>query len=250
MKEWSSNLFKRAGVLHFFTVRTGGVSPPPYDSLNLGFSSGDDPANVTANRSRVEEKFNVKLQSLAIQVHGADVLVLKSKSSVPVREPLPRADAIVSNAAGLSIPIFFADCLPIFVWDPVTKAGGLAHAGWRGTLLDMGPRAVGVMANEFGSKPENLLVAIGPSIGPCCFEVSEDVSEPFQAKYGKEIVSERGKQRFVDLWEANRKSLLLKGVNGVNIELARECTSCLERKYFSYRRDKGKTGRMAGVVRI
>lgn len=247
---WSSRLLSAERVLHFFTTRVGGVSSPPFDTLNLGFSSQDDPAKVIANRKRVEKRFGLELRSLAIQVHGGEVLVLKSKNALPDLDHIPEADAILSNIPGQAIPIFFADCVPIFVWDPVRNTGGVIHAGWRSTVKDIGPRSVETLESEFGSRSENLLVALGPSIGPCCFEVGSDVARMFEEKFGNEVVSLKGDRNFVDLWEANRRALELKGVNALHMELARECTSCIRDRYFSYRRDKGKTGRMAGVIVI
>lgn len=247
---WSSRFLAKSGVLHFFTARAGGVSPPPYDSLNLGFSSQDEAANVAANRKRVQARFHVELRSLAVQVHGNAVLALKPEDSLPDPGHLPEADAILSNRPGLTIPMFFADCLPVFLWDPLCKAGGLAHAGWRSTLQDVGPLSVDVLCDQFGCKPENLLAAFGPSIGPCCFEVGPEVADPFQRKFGKEVVFQKNKKLFVDLWKANHHALMKKGVNGGNMELAGECTFCRRDLYFSYRRDKGKTGRMAGALKI
>jgi len=246
---WSSKLLAQKNVLAFFTTRHGGVSPAPFDTLNLGYSSKDEPDHVTANRKRVEAAYEVDLRSLAIQVHGSDVLVIQSGEKFPA-DPLPEADAILSNIPGLTIPVFFADCLPIFIWDPIHKAGGVIHAGWRSTVKEVGPLSIDAMQKSFGSNPKDLLVAFGPSIGPCCFEVGLDVAEQFQKRFGNDAVRRDGTRTYVDLWKSNQAALLEKGVMGGNMELAGECTSCRVDRYFSYRRDKTKTGRMAGVLKI
>ncbi len=247
---WSSSLLSHSGPLHFFTRRTGGVSLPPFHTLNLGLTTQDEPQNVRNNRKRIEEKFGLLLRALALQVHGGEVLVLKSAGELPSENALPKADAIVSSAPGISLAMFFADCVPLYLWDPVKKAGGLAHAGWRSTILDIGPHAIESLQQEFGTSLEDIQVAIGPSIGPCCFQVGPEVAEEFREKFGDEVIEKKDGQFYVDLWKSNKLALLKKGVKGGNIELAGECTSCRSDLYFSYRRDKGKTGRMAGVIQV
>lgn len=250
IRVWTSRLLSQAVPVHFFTARLGGISPAPFDSLNLGLTTRDRIENVEENRRRVEEQFGARLSALAWQVHGDQVLVLKRGEDRPDESSLPNADAIVSSVPALPIAMFFADCLPLYFWDPVSKAGGMAHAGWRSTMLDIGPKTVETLGREFGSRAEELLVAFGPSIGPCCFQVGPDVEGPFHEKFGAGVVRKSEGKTTVDLWEANRLALLKKGVKGGNMEVAGECTSCQRQLYFSYRRDKGETGRMAGVIKL
>ena len=231
-------------------MRLGGVSEPPYDSLNLGLTTGDSAENVRKNREIVEAEQKVELFSLAWQVHGNHVLALRKGDVIPKEPDLPEADAIISDIPELSLAMFFADCVPIFLWDPVHWAGGLVHAGWRSTLQDILNRSLESMKTVFNSNLSDLTACIGPSIGPCCFEVQSDVWEPFQRKFGKKVLVQKEERIHLDLWECNFQTLLKKGVNASKIDRADLCTSCSSVFFFSHRRDKGKTGRMAGVIQI
>lgn len=246
LEYWSSKLLSESGLLHFFTHRQGGESPAPFDSLNLGTTTKDDPLNVQKNREKVNESTGLLLRPIAWQVHGGDVLSIRHGDPIPIEPKLPNADAILTDRPGFSMAMFFADCVPVFLWDPAERIAGLAHAGWRSTLQDIVGNSLRTMQNEFDCKVENIRAAVGPSIGPCCFEVGRDVAERFD----KAFVSNRNGKFFVDLWKANEAALSSKGVNGVHIEVAGECTFCKPAEYFSYRRDKGITGRMAGAVCI
>ncbi|MCL5055470.1 MAG: peptidoglycan editing factor PgeF [Firmicutes bacterium] len=250
IKVWRSSLLGEKGIHSFFTMRLGGVSSPPYESLNLGMTTGDTPGKVQENRRIVEKEEGIKLSALAWQVHGDRVLALKQGTPIPKEPDLPKADAIVSDISGLSLAIFFADCVPVYLWDIRKRAGGLIHAGWRSTLREVVCRAIESMEENFNSKPADLIAAIGPSIGPCCFEVKSDVWEPFQSKFGKKVLAQKEERIYVDLWEANFQILLKKGVDAQRIDRANLCTSCSADLFFSHRRDKGKTGRMAGVLQL
>lgn len=246
LEDWSSELLSNLGLQNFFTHRNGGVSPAPYDSLNLGMTTKDDPSNVLKNREKVKEATGISLRSVAWQVHGGDVLTIRHGDPIPIEPKLPNADAIVTDRPGFSMAMFFADCLAVFIWDPVERVAGLAHAGWRSTILDIVGNTIQKMEREFDCKAENIRAAIGPSIGPCCFEVGRDVADQFDRPF----VLQREDKLFVDLWSANKAGLLARGVNGGHIEMAGECTYCRKDDYFSYRRDHGITGRMAGAVCI
>lgn len=218
--------------------------------MNLGLTTKDNPDRVLENRRRVEKEFNLTLQSLAGQVHGNEVLVIRSEKQIAAHDSLPNADSIISNLPGLTIAMFFADCLPVYFWDPVTRSAGLAHAGWRGTLAGVSSGTVAALQREFQVNPKNLRVAIGPSIGPCCFEVLEDVALDFQSRFENEVVLQKENRYRINLWKANMIQLREKGVEALNIEMAGKCTSCQPELYYSYRRDKGETGRMAGVIKL
>src|ERR1700687_2906144 len=219
ISEWSSRLLSNTGPLHFFTHRTGGVSLPPFDSLNLGLGTQDEASRVHKNREIVERRFHLPLRALARQVHKDQDLVLRRGTPLPKEAVLPAADAIVTDVPGLALAMFFADCLPIFFWDPVRHAAGLAHAGWRSTILDIGPLTVDALSKAFGSQPEDLQTALGPSIGPCCFEVGPDVADKFRKKFGLDIIQEKNSGLYVDLWKSNQSALEKKGVKGGNMEL-------------------------------
>jgi YfiH family protein len=250
IKIWQSALLSNAEIAHGFTTRAGGVSPPPFHTLNLGLTTKDLPQNVLENRKRFANQFGFALAPLAWQIHGNDVLVLKQENAIPQEPNLPKADAIISNIPKLVVSMFFADCLPIYFWDPIHHAGGIAHAGWRSTLLGISEKTVEMMQEVFGTKPDDLIVVLGPSIGPCCFEVQKDVEEPFLKRFGESVCIQKNGKTFIDLWEANKLVLKGKGVKMENVEEAKLCTSCNENLFFSYRRDKGNTGRMAGFLQI
>ena len=161
---------------------------------------------------------------------------------------------MVTDCPGVALVTYYADCVPLFFLDPVHKAIGLSHSGWRGTVAKIGQKTFKAMQNHYGTKPEDCLVGIGPSIGPCCFEVDSPVANEFidtWPEYGDRIVRSSGKAKFtVDLWEANRIQLEELGVPNNNIITAALCTSCNTDIFFSHRKEKGRTGSMAAVLML
>ena len=236
--------FPNLAVPHGFSTRLGGVSQGPYATLNIGQTSADVPRRVHENRVRLSRELGLPLHRTLNMEHGAHVVRVDA-SPPPVRT----GDACISNRPGVAMMLTTADCVPVFYHDPRRGAVGLAHAGWRGTVAGVAATTVDAMVREFGCRPEDLQVVVGPAIGPCCFEVDEDVADPFRRKFpGKDLVAGRVNKFTVDLWRANLHVLVDAGVPEEQICLSRLCTSCREDLFFSFRRDRKLTGRMAAVI--
>lgn len=235
-----------SGFRHGFTTRDGGVSDPPYDRLNLGGAVGDDPARVAENWRLLEAATGLRFARVR-QVHGARVLAV----SAPC-EPADEADAVLSTAEGVAACVSVADCVPILLADPGTGAVAAVHAGWRGTLAGIAAEGVRALERQAGAPPSRLLAAIGPSIGPCCYEVSEDVAARFRDELSGDVVrtpSAGGAARpHVDLWAANRWVLARAGVPADRVQVLGCCTSCERDRFFSHRRDAGRTGRQMAFI--
>jgi YfiH family protein len=254
-----NSFFQTGLVAHAFTTRCGGVSTGELGGLNLSFRVGDRPENVLANRTLVCRALGAELADLvaASQVHGEKVAVVTAADrGKGAREPesaLPGTDALVTQERGVLLSTYHADCVPVFLLDPVKKAAGLVHAGWRGTALSVAARAVGKMREAFGTRPEDCLAAIGPSIGPCCYEVDEPVlarfEELFPAARSLFAPARPGRWR-LNLWEANRLALCAAGVQESRITVAGLCTSCRRDLFFSHRASGGKAGRMAALIML
>lgn len=230
------HLLHRHSIIHAVSTRKGGVSAAPYESLNLGINTEDVPQSVRENRSRFLEMLQVKDSQLVIpvQVHGDRVHPALSPGTVP------DTDSLVTNQPGLMLSVQTADCLPVFLIDPVKPALGLVHAGWRSAAKRIASKTVRIMAESFGSDPADLLAFFGPSIGPCCCAVGKDTAGQFDPKYIRE-----GR---LDLWQCNADQLLESGMRAENIIQSRLCTVCHPEWFFSHRASGGKTGRMLGVL--
>lgn len=238
---------------HGFATRAGGVSAAPFDRLNLGGKWGDAPASVAENRRRLERAAGAPF-FVATQVHGAAIARVRA-GDAPADVARLQADGLCSDAPGIALAVFVADCIPALVADARTGACAAVHAGWRGTLAGVLPAAVGALAEHFGARPADLRVALGPAIGPCCFEVGPEVVEAFEAGLpgaraaGVIVEPERaGGKAHLDLKRANRLLLERAGVPPEAIDAGPECTSCDGARFFSYRRDKGQTGQHLGFI--
>lgn len=224
-------------VPHAFFTRHGGVSPAPFASLNFG-GSHDEEKNIAENRRRALTAAGMDPQRVARlnQVHGSDVIEAKPFSQT--------GDALVTTEKGLTLAIGAADCYPILFHDPVKHVIGAAHAGWRGTLARIAKNTIEEMVKR-GAETGNIRAAIGPGICRANYETSEDVIDQFRAA-GFPSGIHTGRQ--LDLLEANRFVLLESGILPANIWALGRCTT--ENDFFSYRRDKGKTGRMWAVIML
>lgn len=217
------------GARAAFSTRLGGVSEPPFDSLNLGILTEDDPEAVTENRRRLASALGLGPDQVvfALQVHGTRLI------DHPCEESLPEADGHVVTGTDFAPMVLAADCLPVALFGP----GGLAmvHAGWRGLAGGI----VGAAAEAVGATT----AAIGPGIGPCCYEVGEEVLDAFS-----DLGDGVAQGRMLDLPEVARRKLAQAGVE--QVEAAGLCTSCERELFFSHRRDHGRTGRQAGIAWI
>ena len=254
-----SNLSKFSKLSHFITTRKGGISDPPFDSLNLGYYTADKAENVIANWRILSDISKIGLDSFVIahQVHQGSVVVadrstLRGAWSDPSKE-IVHTDAFITQEKNICIIVKVADCVPILIYDPVMHIAAAIHAGWRGTINSVTANTIHTLINTFSCKPENLIAGIGPSIGPCCYQVGNDVENAVIEKWGttdKFLVKSPDSIRFnFDLWYANRYEMIRTGVKSENIETAGVCTKCNSEIYFSSRASEGNTGRFcAGIM--
>ena len=228
-----------AGLPHGFTTRDGGVSAVPFDRLNLGDLVGDDPSAVDENWRRLAAATGLGFARVR-QVHGAEVVEAEGPC-LPGRE----ADAVVSRRPGLAACVAVADCVPVLLADPAAGVVAAVHAGWRGTLARAAAAGVGALLRA-GATPGALVAAIGPAIGPCCYQVSEELAGRFEAAFGSGVVRRGPDGPRLDLWSANARTLAEAGVG--QVDRLDRCTACEPERFFSHRRDAGRTGRMAAYV--
>jgi YfiH family protein len=238
-----------------FSGRAGGVSAPPFASLNLGMHVGDRQTAVCENRRRMLEALGVASRRLAEaeQVHGAQVAVVTDewlRDHAGGRCVALRADALVTSAANAVLSLYFADCVPIFLAAPSGRAIGLVHAGWRGTAKGVAAEAVRVMCREFGLKPSEIAALIGPCVRSCCYEVGEDVRDAVCRSLPPTAdASEIGRpvrtpgHWMLDLAPANLAQLHHAGVPHHRVEVDGRCTCCNRATFFSVRGDGSPTGR-------
>jgi len=238
---------------HGFTTRLGGVSAPPFDALNLGGKWGDAPASVAENRRRVTRAAGAPLY-VATQVHGAVIAAVRA-GDAPADLASVRADGLCTDRRDVALAVFVADCIPAVVVDPRSGSFAAVHAGWRGTLAGVLPAAVRALAAHYGARAADLRVALGPAIGPCCFEVGPEVVAAFEAGVpdaraeGVIVAPPTGAEKpRVDLKRANALLLARAGVRPESIDAGPECTACDRARYYSFRRDRGETGQHLGFV--
>ncbi len=232
------------GIVHGYSTRGGGVSLEPWRSFNLGDHVGDDPARVTANRARFSDALGIPPDRwvTAEQVHGNAVAVV---TEADAGRKLSGVDALVTDARETPLVLFFADCASVALVDTRTHAIGLAHAGWRGTAAEIALKTVRAMADTFGTRPGEVRAALGPCIGPCCYEVGPEVAVALKRWDG--AIHRISGRAFADLVAVNRAQLLQAGVSPDRIAVSGLCTACQSDWFFSYRRD-GLTGRMAALL--
>lgn len=232
-----------------FSTRLGGVSAAPYASLNLGRHTADAPARVEENwrRFAAAAGFARERVAFATQVHGASVRRVAPGEGGG--GPLGEHDALVATAPGVVPAIAIADCVPIYILDPVRPGVGLAHAGWRGTLAGAGPAAAAAL-RAAGTRPADCTVLLGPSIGPCCYAVDEPLAAAFERAFGPGVAVRRGGRAFLDLWTANRRALVRAGFPDGRVLSSGLCTACRRDLFYSHRAEGGRTGRMAAVAWI
>ncbi len=248
----SSPLFVTSRLLpvpHGFATRLGGVSEGPYASLNLGFSVDDLPERVEENLRRLAEAVGAPLDTLhrLNQVHGDRVLEAGGEGSGVLRPAEGEADALWTARPGHWVAVGTADCVPVLLVDPDGRRVAAVHSGWRGTEARIVARAVETLVAR-GSRPERLLAAVGPSIRRCCYVVSEELAARFSALFGPEVVAREGGAPRLDLARAVRDTLLGSGLGEAGIDVLPHCTACDEGRFFSHRRDSGRTGRHLNFV--
>jgi len=248
------------GILHGFSTRLGGVSRGIYSSMNLSFTRGDEKEAVRENFRRISGALGFLPEDIVAssQTHTANVRVMtEADKGNGVTRPgiYEDVDGMITNVPGVVLATFYADCVPLYFVDPVRKAVGLSHSGWRGTVGKIGAETVKKMGEVYGSRPENIYGAIGPSICQECYEVSEDVilefQKVFEEKDWKNLYyrKENGKYQ-LDLWEANRRIMETAGLLPEHISLPGICTCCNPEFLFSHRASKGKRGNLGAFLGI
>ncbi len=247
-------------VRHGFSTRKDGIGEGVFTSLNLGLHTDDAAETVQKNLSLFCHDLGVSPNDLRFlsQVHGARLITLRDATDREAclddcpAKPLPEADGLITNCIGVPLAVFYADCTPILILDPVQRVVAAIHSGWRGTVQKIAQRAVFTMQRQFGSKPADILVAMGPSIKQCHFEVGEDVYLDFLLHFGSAVERHsrrKGDTYYIDTDALNLESLLQAGVLETHISVCPLCTYCEEELFFSYRRS-GKTGRMCAVIEL
>lgn len=223
------------------SVRCGGVSPAPYDSLNLSFGVGDADENVRENRQRLKAALGVPVLASARQVHGDAVWVIDRP--LPQDTELAGYDALVTNQPGIGLLIQQADCQAVLLHDPVRNVVAAIHAGWRGSVANTIGKTIRTMTERFGTTPGDLVAGISPSLGPCCAEFVNYRTELPESFHGYQVTPNH-----FDFWAISRNQLHDSGVRQENIEMARICTKCSP-DYFSFRRER-VTGRFGSVIML
>lgn len=236
------------GVGHAIFSRQGGVSREPWRSLNVGGSVGDDPTSVATNRKLIFEAAARPPDSLATvwQTHSNRLVVVNGPMDGAEPE---KADAMVTDHREATLMLRFADCVPILAYDPVRHAIGIAHAGWKGTLSGIARQLIASLRSEYGSRPQDLRVGIGPSVAAHHYPVGRDVVEAVRESFGDAsdsfLASADGQTQF-DLWAANKWLLEAAGVT--HIEVSGVCTACETDDWYSHRAEAGRTGRFGAIL--
>lgn len=249
---------EQSSVRHGVSTRLGGSSILPFASLNLGLHTGDEAEKVIINRQRFCEALKINALKIvtAEQTHGDKVAIITQqdigKGSTNYNEAISDTDALVTNVPDIPLMLFFADCVPVLIFDPVRRVAGVSHAGWKGTVAKIAQKTVLAMQENFGTKPGDCLVGIGPSIGPCCYEVDDMVINQLKQQFTgwEQLAKPHGQRWRLNLWQANRVQLEEIGVSADNIVVSGVCTACNSELYYSYRTEKGRTGRIGAVITL
>lgn len=250
---------KMPGLRHGFSTRMGGVSSGYLSSMNLSFGVGDQRENVLENFSRISKAIGFPPEDLVLtnQVHEDRIRKVtgKDRGDGILRETVPGIDGLITNEPGVTLSVFFADCVPLLFYDPVKGVIATAHSGWRGTVKKIGARVVEMMKEDYGSDAADIRAGIGPSICRDCYEVSTEVYDTFSERFTRKQLEqffEEGRPGHyqLDLWEANRIILNEAGIPYPQIHVAGLCTCCHSDQLFSHRATGGKRGVMGGFIRL
>lgn len=246
-------------IVHFVSGREGGVSVGGQATLNLGFLEEDFTDVVLTNRALLAEVVGTDVRSwtLGEQKHTTHIEIVdewqRGKGGREKSTRLPATDALITRIPGICLMVLAADCVPVLLYDPVERVVAAVHAGWRGTVGRIAAKTVLRMQSVFHCDPINIVAGIGPSIGKCCFEVGKEVIIAAEEGLGdiRGLVEGGPADKYqFDLWEANRRQLEQVGVPTARIEVAGICTVCHSDQFFSYRGDKGNTGRFGAGIMI
>ena len=247
-------LEETGAVKHGFSTKLGGVSTGSCATMNISTTRGDDPEAVAENRRRIGAAIGVRPEDMTYthQTHTTNVAVVRAEDR---GRRFLETDGMVTNVPGICLVTFYADCVPLFLVDPVKKAIGLSHSGWRGTVGKMGKVTVQALMREYGSRPEDIVAAIGPSICQDCYEVSEDVIDRFRDSFNEAVWpklfyrKETGKYQ-LDLWRANEEVFLETGIRRENLAVTNLCTHCNQEVLFSHRATGEKRGNLSAFLAL
>ncbi len=250
----------RAGVVHGFSTRIGGVSKGCLGSMNLSFHRGDDPDAVMENHRRFADAVGYDYSKLVFsdQVHKTDIYKVTEKDAgkgITRDTDIREIDGLMTNVPGIPLMTFYADCVPVFFYDPVKKVVAMNHSGWKGTVAKISRRMLSRLKEEYGTDASDLICAVGPSICKDCYEVSEDVAKQFMDAYTKaqaaEIVYDKGDGKYLlDLHRANYYNLVDSGVLPEKIDVTNICTCCNSDVLFSHRASHGHRGNLGAVIML
>lgn len=240
----SPNLANVEFTKHFFSTRIGGISTGAFESLNLGVYTNDVDENIQYNLDKIFSSAKMHSNKITYlkQVHSDKFFVVNNDNYLDVRGQ--NGDALITSEKGIAIGVFTADCVPLILVDTHNKIVAVVHAGWKGTALNIVGKVLKYMKINMGTDSKNVFAAVGPSIGPCCFEVGVEVAEKFNFVYENE------NKLYVDLWKENVKQITDFGVSKDRISSSMICTSCNCDIVFSYRKESGNTGRLGTFVEI
>ncbi len=251
-------LFQELDLIeHCFTTRMGGVSNDIYTSMNLSFSRGDKQEAVMENYKRIADTLHVDISDFVCsdQTHTTNVMRVGQKEAgcgVTKERPYRNIDALVTNERKVVLSTFYADCVPLYFVDPVHRAIGLAHSGWRGTVGRIGQKTIQTMTREFGSEPKDIYAAIGPSICKECYEIGKDVADEFLAAFpnaAESILCQKNEEKFqLDLWKCNEIVLKEAGISEEHMAITNICTCCNPDFLFSHRASNGKRGNLGAFI--
>lgn len=248
-------LLEKTGVVnHGFSTRLGGVSKGYCSSMNISIHRGDDPEAVDENRRRIAAAIGVKSENMVYtqQTHTTNVSVVTEADR---GKSLPETDGMITNVPEVCLVTFYADCVPLYFVDPVKKAIGLSHSGWRGTVRKMANVTIERMQKEYGCRPEDIRAAVGPSICQECYEVSEDVIDEFRKNYREEYwkdlfyQKENGKYQ-LNLWKANEYNFLDAGILPEHMAISNVCTCCNPEILFSHRVTGWERGNLSAFLSL
>jgi YfiH family protein len=232
-----------AEIYHGVSTRQGGSSAHPFDSLNVAVGVGDDPVHVRYNRLRILTAIGGTQMIFMRQVHGPKVhIVGKDDAQTGAETVLPTADALITATPGLLLVVQVADCQPVLLFDYRRHIIACVHSGWQGSVIDILGRTVATMVAKFNCRPADILAGIGPSLGPCCAEFRH-----YQTEIPRQFWPYKDARHYFDFWAISVDQLCSAGLKKENIEVARICTRCHFKRYFSYRAEK-TTGRFAAVI--
>ena len=252
------HILEASGIVkHGFTTRAGGVSEGIFSSMNLSFTRGDKEEAVRENYKRLAKALDVSYEKFVFtdQTHTTNIRKVTAEDAgrgLIKERGYTDVDGLITNVPGLVLSTFYADCVPLFFVDKVHHAIGLSHSGWRGTVARMGRVTLEAMHKEYGTNPEDVICAVGPSICQDCYEVSEDVAEEFKKEFNghaDEILIAKGNQKYqLDLWKANEIIMLEAGVKPEHLAVTNICTCCNPKLLFSHRASQGKRGNLGAFL--